>query len=265
MRTLERHEVHAHAIPRREVRDLGHAVMLHDPEDPDPFWNRLQSVRWPADDMGFETRLAEALALFLALGRQPHIWPSPMHSQPADLAERLAANGFRDIGAGHVMVLDDPAAARPVRPTEPGRGVTLHAIRTAADAAERDPEDIGRVLAESFGALPERGPELARDLRRTLDDPRIVLALVRVDGEPAACAKATTFEGLTYLSSIGTRDAFRGRGLAGLATRHVMAAAGAREAGAAYLGVFSGNVPALRVYTRLGFASVGESPDMLFG
>jgi ribosomal protein S18 acetylase RimI-like enzyme len=265
MRRLERHEIHAHAIPRREVRDLGHAVMLYDPHDPDPFWNRLQSVRWPSHEAGFETRLAEVLALFLALGRQPHVWPSPVHSQPADLAARLVASGFGEVGAGHVMVLAEPAAAAPVHPAEPGPSVTLHAIRTAADAGDRDPDDIGRILAESFGALPERGPELALDLRRTLDDQRVVLALVRVDGEPAACAKATTFDGLTYISSIGTREAFRGRGLAGLATRHAMAAAGVREAGRAYLGVMSGNEPALRLYTRLGFASVGESPDMLFG
>ena len=125
------------------------------------------------------------------------------------------------------------------------------------------PTRQGLVLAESFGALPARAAELAADLRRTLDDPRIVLVLVRVDGEPAACAKATTFDGLTYLSSIGTRDAFRGRGLAGLATRHAMAVSGAGRPGSAYLGVFSGNEPALRLYARLGFASLGEAPDLL--
>jgi RimJ/RimL family protein N-acetyltransferase len=42
-----------------------------------------------------------------------------------------------------------------------------------------------------------------------------------------------------------------------------MAAAGAREPGRTYLGVFTGNEPALRLYGRLGFASLGESPDML--
>jgi ribosomal protein S18 acetylase RimI-like enzyme len=265
MRAIERHETWAHAIPDREARDLGHAVVLWDPRDPDPFWNRMAAVRWPGDGAGFDRRLAESLALFAALGRQPHVWPSPAHAEPADLAARLAANGFRDIGGGHLMVLADPASSPPVRPAEPGRGVTLHAIRTAADAGERDPDDVGVVLAESFGALPGRATELAADLRRTLDDPRIVLALVRVDGEPAACAKATTFDGYTYLSSVGTRGAFRGRGLAGLATRHAIAVAGEREAGRAYLGVFSGNEPALRLYTRLGFASLGESPDMLLG
>ncbi len=265
MRALERHETRAHAIPGREVRDLGHAVVLHDPRDPDPFWNRMASVRWPDDEEGFDRRLTESLALFAVLGRRPHVWPSPAHSRPVDLAARLEAHGFGAFGAGHVMVLDDPAGSQPVRAGEPGRGVTLHAIRSAADAGATDCDELGMVLAESFGALPGRTQQLAADLRLTLDDPRVVLVLVRVDGEPAASAKATTFDGFTYLSSIGTRDAFRGRGLAGLATRHAMAAAGAREAGRTYLGVFSDNAPALRLYTRLGFASVGESPDMLLG
>jgi hypothetical protein len=29
--------------------------------------------------------------------------------------------------------------------------------------------------------------------------------------------------------------------------------------------VSSGNLPALRVYERLGFASIGEAPDLLLG
>jgi ribosomal protein S18 acetylase RimI-like enzyme len=119
------------------------------------------------------------------------------------------------------------------------------------------------VLAESFGAPVARGPELAADLQRTLGDPRIVVVLVRVDGEAAACAKATTFDGMTYLSSVGTRAAYRGRGLAGVATRHALEIGQGRGTGLAYLGVHSGNEPALRLYERLGFASVGESPDML--
>jgi ribosomal protein S18 acetylase RimI-like enzyme len=139
----------------------------------------------------------------------------------------------------------------------------VHAIRTAADAGGTDCDELGVVLAESFGAPPGRAEQLAADLRLTLDDPRVLLVLVRVDGEPAVSAKATTFDGFTYLSSIGTRGAYRGQGLAGLATRHAMAVAGARDAGRTYLGVLSDNEPALRLYTRLGFASVGESPDMM--
>jgi ribosomal protein S18 acetylase RimI-like enzyme len=263
MRALERHETFAHSIPHREVRDLGHALVLHDPRDADPFWNRMASVRWPSDELGFNTRFAEMLALFTVLGRRPHLWPSPAHSEPHDLARRLLDVGFRDIGGGHLMVLADPAGSPPVRPGELRRGVTLQAIRTPLDGGPEECAAMGIVLAESFGSAPARAVELADDLRRTLDDPRVVLALVRVDGEPAAAAKATTFDGLTYLSSIGTRNAFRGRGLAGIATRHAIVNSGPQRPGSAYLGVFSGNEPALRLYTRLGFASVGESPDLL--
>ncbi|MEI7744355.1 MAG: GNAT family N-acetyltransferase [Chloroflexota bacterium] len=263
LRALERHETAAHAIPSREVRDLGHAVVLYDPRDTEPFWNRMASVRWPDDEAGFDRRLTEALALFAVLGRAPHFWPSPVHSQPVDLAARLAREGFADTGGGHVMVLTEAAACCPVAPAELGRGVTLHGIRRAADAGPHDVADMGLVLAESFGTLPGRAGELAADLARTLDDVRVTLVLVRVDGEPAAAAKATTFDGLTYLSSIGTRVAFRGRGLAGIATRHALALGRGRTPGTTYLGVFSGNAPALALYGRLGFASIGESPDML--
>jgi ribosomal protein S18 acetylase RimI-like enzyme len=262
LRALERHETIAHAIPRRDVRDLGDAYVLYDPQDPDPFWNRMVSVRWPSDPGAFDRRLTEALALFALLSRTPHVWPSPMHSRPADLIARLVANGFGDVGTGHVMVLPEPATVAGVRPTELGPGVTLSAIRTADDARPGDLDDVGLVLAESFGAPTSRGPELAADLRLTADDPRVLVALARVGGEPAAVAKATTFDGFTYLSSIGTRAAFRGRGLAPLVTRHALAAAGGTSRWA-YLGVWSGNEPALKVYERLGFASLGESPDLL--
>jgi ribosomal protein S18 acetylase RimI-like enzyme len=263
MRALERHETASHAIPRREVRDLGDAVVLFDPADPEPFWNRMASVRWPHDEAGFDQRMTAMLALFAALGRQPHIWPSPLHGTPVDLAQRLQAHGFADTGAGHVMLLDRGELCGPVAAGEAGRGVTIHGIRSAGDASLEDLDDMGVVLAQAFDAPASRAPSLADDLRRTLADPRIALALVRVDGEAAACAKATTFDGMTYLSSIGTRAAFRGRGLGGLATRHAVAISKGRAPGLVYLGVFSGNAPALRLYERLGFASIGESPDLL--
>jgi ribosomal protein S18 acetylase RimI-like enzyme len=263
VRALERHETQAHAIPSREMRDLGDAYVLFDPRDPDPFWNRMASVRWPAASGAFDARLAEALAMFGVLGRVPHIWPSPRHSAPPDLVERLRAHGFADSGEGHVMVLPDPGTAvAPVRGDETGAGVTLVTVHRPDDARPGDLDDVGLVLAESFGAPPPRAAELAADLRLTLADERVLLVLARVDGEPAAVAKATTFDGFTYLSSIGTREPFRGRGLARLVTRHA-AAIGGRDSRFAYLGVWTGNEPALRVYGDLGFASLGVSPDML--
>ena len=263
MLALERHEAFAHAIPSRQVRELGDAIALVDPVDPEPFWNRLQAVRWPEDDAGFDRALTSALAFFAAVGRLPHVWPSPAHASPRDLAARLAAHGFHDVGGGHLMVLEDPDAA--------ARRSTLRSSRRVspsprsgpgADAGPSDADDVALVLAESFGALPGREPSLAADLRMTLDDPRIVLVLVRVDGEPAAAAKATTFGGWTYVSSVGTRVPFRGRSLAGIATRHALTARGpapATRVPRRVLGQRAG-APPLR---SPGFASVGESPDLL--
>ncbi len=263
IRALERHETFAHAIPHRDVRDLGDSLVLLDERDSDPFWNRMASIRWPLDATAFDHRLTEAIALFTMHGRQPHLWPSPDHSRPPDLVARLVRNGFCDIGGGHVMVLDRPESCPPVRTSELVGGLTLTAIRRAADACPGDTVEVARVLAELFGAAPGREAELAGDLDRTLDDPRVTLVIARIDDEPAAVAKATTFDGLTYLSSIGTRPAFRGRGLGSLVTRHAVAADAGDDRRLTYLGVFSGNEGAQRLYGRLGFASVGESPDML--
>ena len=263
MTALERHEMACHAMPSREIRDLGDAVLLHDPRYVDPFWNRLQAVRWPEDPDAFEQRLAEALALFTILGRQPHVWPSPVHAGPRDLAARLQDNGFVDIGAGHVMVMAHPDAAGPIRPGELPRGTTLSVVARSGDTHPRDVEDAGFVLATAFGAPASRAYDLALDLEMLLPDPRVVFVLARVDGVAAATAKATTFGGWTYLSSIGTLPGFRGRGLASLVTRQAIASAHEREDGVPYLGVFSGNDVAIRLYERLGFRSVGESPDLL--
>ena len=263
MTAIERHELHAHAIPSRETRDLSDALLLHDPHDGDPFWNRMQAVRWPQDPAAFDRRLTEALALFAILGRQPHVWPSPVHAGPPDLALRLQGNGFVDIGGGHLMVLAHPQAAGPVRLGELPRDVEVRVIAGPEDADEGDLDDTGLVLATAFGAPAARAPELTHDLARTLPDRRVLMVLVRVGGVAATVAKATTFNGWTYLSSIGTLPGFRGRGLASLATRAAIHAARAVELGTPYLGVFSGNTTAIRLYERLGFRSVGESPDLL--
>jgi ribosomal protein S18 acetylase RimI-like enzyme len=191
------------------------------------------------------------------------VWPSPAHAGPPDLAARLVANGFREIGRGHLMVLEDPTACPPVGPRDVPLGVELRTIASPADVAGRELEDAALVLAEAFGALPGRSAELTDELRHTLDDPRVVVVLASADGQPAAVAKATTFEGCTYLSSIGTRGRFRGRGLGALVTRRAVEAGLAQGPELTYLGVFSDNEPALRLYGRLGFESVGESPDLL--
>ena len=96
------------------------------------------------------------------------------------------------------------------------------------------------------------------------DLPDLHACLIRVDGEPAAAAKRATFDGATYLSSIGTRVAYRGRGLGELATAMVTADSVAEGCRWTYLGVFAGNDVAIRLYERLGFVRLGPpAPDLL--
>ena len=73
MRFLDRHEAQAHAVGGREVRDLGDAILLHDRDDRDPFWNRLSGLRLPEPP----TRSTPA-------------WPSSWRSSPGSIADRTS-------------------------------------------------------------------------------------------------------------------------------------------------------------------------------
>jgi ribosomal protein S18 acetylase RimI-like enzyme len=262
LRFLERHETTAHALPTRTVRDLGDALLLTDPLDPDPFWNRAVSLRWPSEPEAFDHRLAELISLFGMLGRRPHVWPSPAHNEPSDLAARLISHGFRDAGAGHLMVLVEADRSAPVRPEELPPETTL-TLAHCMDDPTAVADGAAAVLVDAFEAGAGRQEALREDLAIVLSDPRVAVATAHVGGVPAAVCKATPFDGATYLSSIGTAVPFRGRGLAALVTRAAIAHGRAVGSTWHYLGVFSGNETALRVYDRLGFATLGVAPDLL--
>ena len=77
-RRLAVHEAAVHARGGRELRDLGDAFLLHDPNDPEPFWNRLVAPTWPDEERDFERRLDEIMTLFASLGRLPHVRTLPL-------------------------------------------------------------------------------------------------------------------------------------------------------------------------------------------
>jgi ribosomal protein S18 acetylase RimI-like enzyme len=124
--------------------------------------------------------------------------------------------------------------------------------------------DVATVLNESFSVEPARQASIELETETMLQRPELETYLVRVDGEPAATARAATIDGATYLASIGTRPRFRGRGLGGLATA-LVAAAGVRAGSRwIHLGVFADNLGAIRMYERLGFDRVGDTAaDMI--
>ena len=266
LRRLLRHEAEVHAIPGRELRDLGDALLLHDALDPEPFWNRIEGIRWPSDPPGFDRRLGEAGILFASIGRQPHFWLAPPHDEPTDLEARLLASGFEDMGKGLLMIARDDAPARSAlasAPPRPDMSLERMAEIDGRDA-ETAAEDIVAVLFDAFGVGGSRRERIVTETIASLADPRFMHYLVRREGEPVAVARRATFDGLSYLSSIGTVERARGQGLGRLVT--ATAVADAIEAGSewVHLGVFADNPGAIALYERLGFvAAMDPGPDMV--
>jgi GNAT superfamily N-acetyltransferase len=270
VRFLLRHEALASAVVRREVRDLDDAILVYDDLDPDPFWTRLAAIRWPDDGDAFDRRLAEAFALFAGLDRRPHLWPTPPFDTPADLVERLVGAGFEDVGAGMLMVHDDSIGAVAADGEAMGTGRLDAGI--TVDRHHLEPPDVARivsddasvVLADAFGLDSVSDRAVSADTAASLAHPSVHLTIARVDGEAAAVGKRTTFDGASYLSSIGTRAEFRGRGLGRLVTETLVRDAVAEGSRWTHLGVFAENHAARRLYERLGFVAVGPpAPDML--
>jgi ribosomal protein S18 acetylase RimI-like enzyme len=265
MRRLLLHEARIHAIPGRDLRDLGDAILLLDHVEAEPFWNRLEAVRWPSDPGAFDRRLTEVLVLFASTGRQPHIWAAPVHDEPADLVERLVENGFRDMGAGDVMALTDPSPAMLAAASPLPDDVTVDRLAwlSGAAAAEASSVIVG-VLLDAFDVDPERRPTIEAETVASLGHPWFTHYLVRLGGRPASVARRATFDGATYISSIGTAGWARGRGFGGLVTRLASADGLAAASEWVYLGVFTDNPGAIAVYERSGFERVGQScPDLL--
>jgi ribosomal protein S18 acetylase RimI-like enzyme len=265
MRRLMLHEARVHAIPGRDLRDLDDSILLHDPIEPEPFWNRLEVLRWPVDTEAFDRRLTELLVLFATIGRTPHIWASPLHDSPADLVSRLEANGFRDMGEGNLMILADPRAARLTMTQPLPNDVTIERLVGGTGAtAEAASGAIVDVLLDAFDVDVERRTSIEAETLASLAHPWFTHYLVMADGKPAAVARRATFDGASYLSSIGTAAWARGRGLGSIVTRMASLDALAAASEWVYLGVFADNRDAIRVYERSGFARVGaSSPDLL--
>ena len=263
LRFLEAHPARAIAIPGRGWRDFGDAVMLFSGTEKEPFFNRLTGIRWPDDPQAFDDRLAAALELFTALDRKPYFWVVPGLSTPPDLVERLRANGFVDQGGGYDMLLVNDPAEVPDVPLPPHAVLERWNVPAGADKPAVA-ADLALVIGESFQIPEVRRQSLATEISLTLEQPRFNAYLLRVDGEPVATGERYTFDGASYISSIGTRPAWRGRGFG----KHITLAL-ARDSVAAgmdlvYLGVYADNVRAIRLYQRLGFRMLGtRSAEML--
>ena len=263
LRFLEVHQTRAIAIPGRGWRDFGDSVMLFSGTERDPFFNRLAAIRWPDDPAQFDARLKLAMDLFKALDRKPYFWLAPGLSTPSDVVVRLAANGFEDQGGGFDMLLTADPADVPDVPAP--KGTVLERWNNPSDADRPAlAEALALVISEAFAIPDVRRANLVREISLTLEQPRFHAYVVRIDGEPVATGERYTFDGASYISSIGTRPAWRGRGLGGLVTQALARDSVASGTDLVYLGVYADNARAKRLYERLGFRVMGtRSSDML--
>ncbi len=283
-RRLVLHEARAQQTPARELRDLGDSWLFHDPGDAEPFWNRLIAPRWPSGAAAFDRRLDDVITLFATLGRMPHVRPLPIGGTPDDIGARLAAAGFETMGADVRMVLmhhgdaDALVTALTSRVERSFGGASTVGVsrREWVRGAGRGPGerqwaerrrwavDASLVLADAFGVDANRRVALEHDVLACVSRSGCAVVVVSVDGVPAAIARRATTDSGSYLSSIGTRPAFRGRGLGALATALAVRDALAAGSEVVHLAVEADNDDALRLYERLGFAMVGgAAPDML--
>ncbi len=254
-RRLVTHEALVHARGGRELRDLGDGLLLHDPTDPEPFWNRLVAPRWPSDPVRVEARIDEITTLFASLGRMPHIRTMPLGGEPADLESQLVQAGFRLVGRDRAMALTDTGPAIALTRTisrRPNLRVEQVGVGSASSAM-----DVARVLVEAFDVESDRVPALAAEtLAASKRDGGAALLLLD-DGRPVAAARRVTVDGATYLSSIGTIPTARGQGFATLLT--AIAITGAISAGTSLIHLLAeaGMAWTERLYRRLGFESIG--------
>jgi ribosomal protein S18 acetylase RimI-like enzyme len=242
---------------------MGDSAMLFSAGEKEPFFNRLTAIRWPDDSRAFDARLGQALELFSALNRKPFLWATPGLSTPADLVERLAANGFVDQGGGYDMILlRDPAAIRDARLPA---GATMERWNNPSDADRPGvAEALALVIGDAFQIPLSRRTNLAAEISLTLEQPRFHAYLIKVDGQPVATGERYTFDGASYISSIGTRPEWRGRGFGRYITLALARDSIAAGTDLVYLGVYADNVRAIRLYDRLGFGMLGpRSADML--
>jgi ribosomal protein S18 acetylase RimI-like enzyme len=259
LRALEIHETRVNARgPGRDVIDLGDALALFDRDDPDPFFNRVGAIRWPTDRTALDGRIDAVLRLFETRQRQAYLWLPPGLVSPPDLADRLRARGFVEVGGRALVMLHvrDPRAV-PIRPLPPGASLE----RLTADRPGRVADDVraaALVVAEAFGMTADRIHSLEVEIAADLGDPAADVRLIRIQGVPAAVGRRHGVERMSYLSAVGVRDAHQGLGLGEAITRALVEEALRIGHDLIYLGVYADNDRATRMYQRVGFATLGE-------
>ncbi|MFJ5988658.1 GNAT family N-acetyltransferase [Lentzea sp. NPDC092896] len=122
------------------------------------------------------------------------------------------------------------------------------------DALASDPEEFGSTLAREQAYTENEWRDRAAE----------GLKLVVLDGRPVALVAATAQPEGLYLYSMWVRDSHRGRGVGEALVRTVQKWAAEEGWKIVRLRVYDHNLPARRLYERLGFVDTEEPEHMEF-
>jgi ribosomal protein S18 acetylase RimI-like enzyme len=138
------------------------------------------------------------------------------------------------------------------------RRIAVEGIELVAPASDEELRGAASVQSEAYGEQGPPSKHAVDALRRTVEAGGVVvLARDAETGEPAGAGTCTAPEdGLTELTSVGVRAAFRRRGIAEAMTGWLAERAFAAGMSGVFL-MAAGDAEA-RIYARAGFARSGE-------
>ncbi|WP_149202684.1 GNAT family N-acetyltransferase [Actinotalea subterranea] len=214
--------------------------------------NSVVPLGEPADVPGAIGRVE---ALYATHG-QPAVFRVCAAARPHDLAERLAARGYRPVAVTQVLVADVPVDAAGT-PAPAGLGVP------AGTTLDVRPEPDQAWLDAWLGVKATRAVDVtaARAVLTGTHADYLRLTGERRTGRDAqvlGAVRAAYAEDWVGLSSLVVVPEARRRGLARALTAAALTVAGRRGARRAFLQVERTNEPARRLYRSLGFREADE-------
>jgi len=203
-----------------------------------PYCNQIIFFREPADA---RATLGAGIAFFDEMG-VPFLAQIPDGLPVADLVREF---GLARIDGNPFMVLD-PIEGRSWHPVPVDLRVTI--VRT-----EKELEPILAILGAAFGMAEDAVRSFA--LERYLQRNDCWMVTGSIDGEVVTTATSLLVDGLAGIFSVGTLEAFRGRGLGEAITAQSIRAAASAGARAAFLQASALGYP---IYERMGFRTVAS-------
>jgi predicted GNAT family acetyltransferase len=225
------------------VRSGPFLALLH-PTSANPFLN------YAIPDDGAEPTAAEATALVDVFRQHQRVPRLEYVGEPApSVCARMVAAGF--VLERELPVLICGADSLTATPAPDGFEIGL---------AETSADHLGALIVGHESYADTGPPPALADAERRVafaaEGGLVILARELGSGEPAASAMCEPpYDGVTELSSVGTRAAFRLRGLAGAVTSRLAVAAA--RAGGRELWLTPESPEAERVYGRIGFRRCG--------